>query len=176
MIAQLPDPKKNDRIQQALQQGLTLEKSYDEYVYEYAQITKLVTNCFAGKTGPVLEILQQQLNEAVAQEHFERCAILRDVYQFIQTLDQSYQHVVIKKPLSGYFGTIQTIGSYRIIILLHLVDGKVVDVLREKKRQDEFDLSGLLASAGAEFGTTLLREHHDQYALCSSPTLQKLSQ
>ena len=173
VIAQMNTPSKATLIDQAVQQGLVLEKTFEEYVEDYKEITMLVTNCFEGKTWSVLQILKQHLDEAVAKEHFKRCAILRDVYQFIQTLDQSYQHIVVKKPLSGYFGTIQAVGTYRIVILLHLVDGKVVDVLREKKRQDEFDLSGLQVSVMTEFGTTYLWEQHDHYLLFGDPALKK---
>lgn len=175
VIACLSDPKKLDRIQQATKQWRKAEKSYEEYVKDYKQITTIIRNCFEWRTKVVLDRIEQELKESIQKQHYERCAKLRDIYHFVQTLEHSYQHIVMSNPVDAYIAQIQAVGDHWVIILLHLIEGKVVDILREHKKINERELSTLQASIAQEFWTSSIKQQDDTLLLFATPSSKKIS-
>ncbi len=170
VIACLNDSKKEALVQQAQRQWRKQEKSYDAYVEEYKKIVQIVSNCFSWKTGPVLAVLEKELQSAIRHEYFERCVTLRDIYQFVQSLDQTYQHIVLKNTVSGYVGKIERVAETRVVLLVQITDGKVVDIIRTHKAADEHTLNDLAATLYAEFWctTTILQDTDKQIVATNS--------
>jgi excinuclease UvrABC nuclease subunit len=98
----MENKQKAHLLEQAMRQGWKPEKSYEAYVEEYKQITQIIRNCFEGKTKAVLTVLEEEMKNAISKEHFERCAKLRDIHQFVASLDATYQHIVLTTTASGY--------------------------------------------------------------------------
>jgi excinuclease UvrABC nuclease subunit len=78
-----------------------IDKTYEEYKTEYAHIINLITSFFAGNTKPIEQEIRRQIDEAIAKQHFERAAKLRDIYVKIDSLVEK-QRVVVEQSISGF--------------------------------------------------------------------------
>lgn len=175
VVALLHDSKKQHLVEQATRQWWLQEKTYEAYVEEYKQIIQLVSNCFEGRTWPVLKVLEKEMKESIEKQHFERCAKLRDIHQFVSSLDRTYQHIVLTNANTWYLWSIERIAEAWVVLLVQITEGKVVDIIRTHKPVAEHTGSDLAATLYAEFWcTVLLREHADTY-LVSTPSLARLS-
>lgn len=162
---------KQQLLEQAVRQWFHPEKSYEAYVQDYKQIVHAVSACFEGKTKTLLTHIKKQIEQHSQHNHFERCAKLRDVYQFIETLERSYPQIILKKPVSWYLGKLSETTHYRVIVLLHIVEGKVVDIIREKKHKDDLAADQLVLQVETEFSA-----HYDpETTLFTTPSLRTLS-
>lgn len=175
IVALLNTPAKHHLVEQAIRQWRKQEKSYAEYIDEYKRIIQLVRNCFEWKTSTVLTLLEKEIQEAITKQHFERCVKLRDIYQFVQSLDKTYQHIVLHQPVTGYICSIEHVADTRVVLLVQITDGKVVDIIRTHKLDSEHSASDLAATVYAEFGCTqkLLTEQNKE--LLITPSLHRLT-
>jgi excinuclease ABC subunit C len=167
--------KKNPLIEQAKRQWRKQEKSYEAYREEYKKIVQIVSNCFEWRTAPVLAVLEKELQSSIEQQHFERCTKLRDIYQFVQSLDRTYQHIVLKKPYTGYLAYIELIAEAWVIILLQITEGKIVDIISTHKARDEHTLNDLGATVHAEFWCTETITETPTQWFFATPSLSKIS-
>gem|GEM_PF-2961720 len=78
---------------------MVIDKKYDEYKEEYADIIKQIVAFFGGNTKPIKQTILSHINEAIAAEHFERAAKLRDIYTKIDELAER-QTVVVDQHIS----------------------------------------------------------------------------
>ena len=97
------------------------------------------------------------------------------MYAFVEHLDASYQHIVVEKAVNGYVAYIKQVAHYYVIILLHLIEGKIVDIITTHKAKTDYDLSTLEASLGSEFGTQRLIQQTDESWLFADTSCKKLS-
>lgn len=176
VIALLNDPKKQHLVEQAKRQWRKQEKSYEEYCKEYAWIVQIVKNCFEWKTKPVLDILTNEINQAIEKQHFERCTILRDMFTFVQSLDSTYQHIVLKTTATGYITHLQQCADSRVILLAQLTDGKIVDVIRTHLPVEDNTQSSILASLNWEFWCSFLLKQTDNYIIITTESCKKITQ
>ncbi len=130
---------------------LIIDQSYDDYVNEYKKIVQSVIQFFGGNTKEVRQTIQHDIQTAIAKEHFERCAILRDILSHIEQRTEK-QHVVLSPKYSGKIIRIIQTDKSRIIIMVVLYEGKMTDVIREKKLIEEWSLSQIISSIEADFG------------------------
>jgi len=175
VIALLNDPKKEVLIAQAKYQWRKQEKSYEQYVNDYKKITQIVSNCFEWRTWPVLTVLEKEMQLAISNEYFERCVTLRDIYQFVSSLDKTYQHIVLKKPLIWYIGKIELVADAWVILLIQVTEGKIVDIIRTHKTASEHTINDLAATLYAEFDCTATLEQQDTLQIVATPSLARLT-
>lgn len=147
----MENKQKAHLLEQAIRQGRRPEKSYEAYKDDYKKITQLIRNCFEGKTKAVLKALEEEMHTAISKQHFERCAKLRDIHQFVDSLDDTYQHIVLSTAASGYVGSIERVADAWVILLVQITDGKVVDIIRTHKPISEHTKNDLHATLYAEF-------------------------
>lgn len=176
IIALLNDQKKQNLVEQAKRQWRKQEKSYEEYCAEYAWIVQIVKNCFEWKTSPVLAVLTQEINQAIEKQHFERCAILRDMFTFVQSLDSTYQHIVLNSTQSWYIAHLELCAESRVILIAKITDGKIVDIIRTHLSIDDNTQSNILASLHAEFGCSIQLKQKSDYTLSTSESFKKITQ
>lgn len=127
-----------------------MEKSYEEYKQEYKRIIDTMQEFFEGNTKSILRYVEQEIIKSSAKEQFERCAQLRDTYHYIDTLSEK-QEVVFSHPVTGNVIWIEQVHSYWVVIFVKFFDGKIIDIIRERRAIDETDLDSLVAGCRAEF-------------------------
>jgi excinuclease ABC subunit C len=118
---------------------------------DYKKVIQLFSSFFKGNTKPVEKELLQQIQQAVALQHFEWAATLRDMYRQIEQIVER-QHVELPKNISGYVVSIRTIGEWNVYVLLHFYEGKLIDVVRDKVAVEEGDWYRMIAGFEAELG------------------------
>jgi excinuclease ABC subunit C len=153
IIAKMKQKHGDIYIQQAEQLGFKLEKSYEAYKDEYKAIIKTMQEFFDGNTKTILTYVEKEIMKAASKQQFERCAQLRDMYRYIETLSEK-QEVVFSRPVTGNVIHIEQIHSYWVVIFVKFFEGKIIDIIRERKLVEDGDLDSLVASCKAEFGVT----------------------
>ncbi len=143
------------RKQKAEKLWIDTTVSYDEWTQIYQEILDTMKAFFEGKTWVVLDHIKTEIEHHSVIGNFERCAKLRDTYQYIQSRDETYQHVVLEQSRSWWLGWISPMNTRSVIILLHFEDGKIIDVIREKKKGE--DQETIVAGLKAEFGCTTVK-------------------
>jgi excinuclease ABC subunit C len=133
----------------AQQLGFTLEKSYEEYKEEYKSIVKTMQEFFDGNTKSILKQVEKEIHKAASRQQFERCVQLRDMYRYIETLSEK-QEVVFSRPVTGNVIHIEQIHSYWVVIFVKFFEGKIIDIIRERKPIEEADRETLIATCKAE--------------------------
>ncbi len=175
IVAILNDPKKQSLVEQAKRQWRKQEKSYEEYFQEYKQIVSIVRQCFEWKTKPVIDVLMNEINQAIEKQHFERCAILRDMLMFVQALDTTYQHIVLQTTQSWYITHLELCAESWVCIIAQITDWKVVDLIRTHVSSEDNTANNIMASLAAEFWCTqVLKDNKNSYLITSS-TLAKIT-
>ena len=74
----------------------------------------------------------RDIDEAIQKEHFERCINLKNILQQVDTRSEK-QHVVFAPQYAGTIVSLTSLENYWIIILVKIFEGKITDVIREKK-------------------------------------------
>lgn len=153
VIAKLKTTNKNSNelISYAQQQWLIIDKTYDEYRQEYADIIKQIVAFFRGNTKPIKQTILAHINEAISSEHFERAAKLRDIYTKIDELAER-QTVVVDQHISGTIGYVQTLGWWTVFVLFKVFEGKIIDIIKYKERSDDMDMAAFIATVQKEYG------------------------
>lgn len=129
---------------------LILDKSYAEYKEEYKQIVRSIASFFEGNTKEVKQRILTDINEAIEKQHFERCINLRNILEQIDQRTEK-QHVVLAPQHTGSIIRITAINNFRVIIMIKIFEGKMTDVIREKKSKEDRSLNQMTASLEADF-------------------------
>lgn len=140
---------------------LILDKSYSEYKEEYKQIIKSISSFFEGNTKEVKNKILTDIKESIEQQHFEWCASLRDILQQIDTWTEK-QHVVLDPNYTGMIVRITSLEQYWVIIMIKIFEGKMTDVIREKKSKDERSYNQMKASLEADFWTMEIKKSNTE--------------
>lgn len=131
--------------------GIIIDKSYTEYKEEYKQIVRSISSFFEGNTREIKKKITEDIHEAIKKEHFERCASLRDILNQVDARSEK-QHVVLDPNYSGLIVRITPLQNFWVIILVKIFEGKMTDVIREKKSKEERSFNQMKASLEADFG------------------------
>ncbi len=75
---------------------------------------------------------------------------LRDILQQIDTWTEK-QHVVLDPNYTGMIVRITSLEQYWVIVMIKIFEGKMTDVIREKKSKDERSYNQMKASLEADF-------------------------
>ena len=89
------------------------------------------------------------ITESIEQQHFEWCASLRDILQQIDNWTEK-QHVVLDPNYTGMIVRITSLEQYWVIVMIKIFEGKMTDVIREKKSKDERSYNQMKASLEAD--------------------------
>jgi len=138
--------------------GIIIDKSYAEYLAEYKQIVRSISSFFEGNTREIKKKITDDIHEAIKKEHFERCARLRDILNQVDARSEK-QHVVLDPNYSGLIVRITPLQNFWVIILVKIFEGKMTDVIREKKSKEERSLNQMKASLEADFGEMNILRH-----------------
>lgn len=136
--------------------------TYEEWVEKYQTILTTMKAFFEWKTSSVLDHIRWEIKKHSEIGNFERCVQLRDTYEYIQSRDETYQHVVLEQSWSWRLWRISPLNTRYVVILLHFEEGKIIDVIREKKKWIEPET--LISWLKAEFGFTVVKKStsHDE--------------
>ena len=148
---------RNDAIRKS---WIVLDKSYEEYKREYKDIVKSITSFFEGNTKEVKNKIMNDIDEAISKEHFERCINLKTILTQIDAWTEK-QHVVLAPNYSGHIITINELKNYRVIIMIKIFEGKITDVIREKKLKDEWSLNQMKASLEIDLKEVFVMKEND---------------
>lgn len=133
----------------------------DEATERYEQFRTLLRAFFTGNTHPIEQYIIAEIELAVAQEHFERAAKLRDIYQMITGLSQQ-QQIILDQSKTGIFSLIEQQGSHWHIVVIRLYAGKIVDIITKRELLSDCDIEELMLAMTQTFGfqlTTLAQEN-----------------
>ncbi len=161
---------RNEAIQKT---WIIIDKSYAEYLAEYKQIVRSISSFFEGNTKEIKKKITDDIHEAIKKEHFERCARLRDILKQLDARSEK-QHVVLDPNYSGLIVRITPLQNFWVIILVKIFEGKMTDVIRERKSKEERSFNQMKASLESDFGemnVTLTEEGR-----CETSTLGVSSQ
>lgn len=119
----------------------------------------------------------EDIEYAIQHEHFERCIHLRDILQQIDQWTEK-QHVVFAPEYEGTVVHVTSLQSFWIIIIVKIFGGKITDVIRTKKKKDEWSINQIQSSLELDFGEELLEQQASQdgsvyYTTSSLKTLKK---
>lgn len=131
------------------------------------EYSKLITSFFKGNTKPLEKQIKSLIDEAVAREHFERAAKLRDIYWQIDDFVER-QSVELSKNASSTLLQIRTIGTWRVYVVLNFFEWRLIDVIRHHFEVEDVDEATMLASLSTEFGDFEqgeMRYHTDHFSL-----------
>ena len=150
MIAKYKDNiiARNDAIQKT---GIIIDKSYAEYLAEYKQIVRSITSFFEGNTKEIKKKITADIHESIQKQHFERCASLKNILNQVDAWTEK-QHVVLDPDYTGMIIRITTLQNFWVIVLVKIFEGKMIDVIREKKPKEERSFNQMKASLEADFG------------------------
>jgi excinuclease UvrABC nuclease subunit len=138
-----------------------------EYKEEYKQIVRSISSFFEGNTREIKKKITEDIHEAIKKEHFERCARLRDILNQVDARSEK-QHVVLDPNYSGLIVRITPLQNFWVIILVKIFEGKMTDVIREKKSKEERSFNQMKASLEADFGEMKILE--DDFVILSEAT------
>lgn len=122
---------------------------YEQAKKEYSDMIYLIEQFFRWNTKPVEKEIKKQINLAVEQQHFERAAKLRDIYLQIENLVEK-QTVVLSKDTTWYVCQIREISGRLVYSVLNFYEWKLIDVIINKKNQEDFDENSVLSSLESE--------------------------
>jgi len=145
----------NKYIQQAKQQWLIIDKSYDEYVALYKQIVKDIVAFFEGNTKPVEKRIHTEIQEAIHKENFERAAQLRDILQHVDQHTQK-QTVFVNPWLTWYVAKVVSLQNWRVFTIINVYEGKIIDVIRGKQSHTSIGWEWIQSGLEADYGKHLL--------------------
>lgn len=147
--------KNTKREEVATKNKIDMTLSYDLRREEYGNRLDAMKHFLEWDTQSMLDMIAQQITEHTALENYERCIQLRDIYTYISQRDQKYQTVVLSKQRNGVIWWISSLENYHIVVLVKFVDGKIIDVIREKSKKADKDLDQLILELETEFGMSL---------------------
>ncbi len=134
---------------------IILDKTYEGYKREYKEIVKSITSFFEWNTKEVKNKILTDIEEASEKEHFERCINLRNILTQIDQWTEK-QHVVLAPQYSGYIIAVNELNQFWVIIMIKIFEGKITDVIREKKPKDEWSLNQIKASLEVDLKETFV--------------------
>lgn len=175
----IPDPSpKNSALKniiQAQKNWFHITKTYEEYKREYKDIVKSITSFFEGNTKEVKKKILTDINEAIEKEHFEWCINLRSILQQIDQRTEK-QHVVFSPNHEGNIISITPLENFWIIIIVKIYEGKITDVIRDKKVKEEWSFNQIKASLEVDFKEDFIiqENNHEGQSLLYSPSLKIL--
>ena len=153
---------------------IVFDKSYEEYKREYKEIVKSIASFFEGNTKEVKNKILADIDEAITKEHFERCINLKNILIQIDQWTEK-QHVVLAPQYAGQIIAIHELDNYWVIIMIKIFEGKITDVIREKKPKDEWSLNQMKASLEVDLKETfIIKEVEQNNTLLYSPSLKTL--
>ena len=148
-------PKAEKIINDAKQQWLIIDKSYDAYVTLYKQIVKDIVAFFEGNTKPVEKRIHAEIQEAIEKEHFERAAQLRDILQHIDQHTQK-QSVFVNPWLTWFVAKVVSLQNRRVFTIINVYEWKIIDVIRGKQSHTSIGWEWIQSWLEAEYGKHIL--------------------
>jgi excinuclease ABC subunit C len=155
--------------------GVSSTASVDEAIERYEQCRTLLRAFFTGNTLPIEQYIRNEIDSAVAQEHFERAAKLRDIYHMITGLSQQ-QHIILDQPKTGLFALLEQSGNYWYMVVIRLYEGKIIDIITKKELLSDCDLAELTTTIQQTFGVSIHTQHLQQQHIlygCAGRTYAK---
>lgn len=128
---------------------------YETAKLEYQKIIKLITNFFNWNTKLIEKKLLDEIDTAIWKQNYERAGKMRDIYYNIQKLIET-QQVELKSLISGKFIKIENIWKFYLIIIIVFYEGKLLEIIRYHRDQDEFDIYQIVSDIIYEFGNLTL--------------------
>lgn len=124
------------------------QTTYQQY---YQQDIALINNFFHWKTDHIQELLINDINRCIQDQHFERAWKLRDIYMQINQHTQK-QTVLLDKNIDGIIASINTTDLFLMVVIIIFQKGKIIDILRFHYRQQESDENQIIQSLKLEYG------------------------
>lgn len=118
------------------------------------------------------------MEDAIAKQHFERCARLKTLLSHIDQRTER-QHVVFAPEYDGVIAVITELQAYRIVIIMRIMEGKIIDIVRKHRRQDEFSQTQIISAIEMEYQQSLSlfeKISSDGLVWYTTPKLKKLKQ
>lgn len=160
MIAKLNSDKKEQVIANAAKVWLILDKSYEEYKSEYKKIINNIKLFFEWNTKSIINEIKNKINESIKEEKFEYAAILRDIFFHISQMTEQ-QNVVLDPHLSWKIIWVTTIETHHIIVIIHVFEWKMIDIVREKYLINDRSYNQIITACENDFWTMNIYEWYN---------------
>lgn len=149
----------NTYAQEAAKYGLRIEKSREEYSHDNKAMMSYIATLFDGNPQPMIDQVRKQIDVCVYSQNFERAARLKEVYEGLEQFREK-QHVVIDQEISGRICKVQKISDRYVYVLIHLHDGRLIDVVRNKLSREDHNINAILAIINAEYAMSIIKTSH----------------
>ncbi len=161
IYAKLNDKNAAKYIAKGKAAWLAMDKSYQEYKTEYKKIMKQLISFFNGNIRSITKDIEKKLQECIANQHFEYAATLRDIYLHLEQLTER-QHVVLNPSLTGKIVRLTTINQHHVLIMVHIFEWKMIDIVREKYLVNDRSYNQIISACENDFGTMDIFEYHNE--------------
>lgn len=94
------------------------------------------------------------MDEAIEHQRFEWCIKLKTMLAHLDQWTEK-QHVVFAPEYQGIIVSITALQNYWIVIVVKIYNGKVTDIIREKKLQDERSYNQIQSSLSLDLDREL---------------------
>lgn len=118
---------------------------------------KILIDFFSGKTKPLQDEIKREIEECIVHQRFERAGQLRDVYNHMDSFTQK-QSAVLSVMVTGKVMKITQIEGWFVVAIMHLYEGKVIDLLRLKYRAVDTDIGDIISDFQSEYGENVVDE------------------
>jgi len=107
----------------------------------YTMLLSLFIDFLEGKSSAIVQYIQKEIDTAIAAQHFEWAAKLRDMLYTLQEWEQK-QDIHLPTQFSWYFATATPLAQWVLLVILKLYEGKLVDIITQIYSQDDGDWDG----------------------------------
>ncbi len=139
------------RKQLATKNWIDTDISYDTRKDTYKQRLITLKKFLEWDTQNLLDTLANQIEYFASKENFERCAELKNIYEYIKEWDIQYQSVVLDTLRDGKIGWITQIQDQYVVIIIQFTKWKIIDVIRHKKDLIWLDIEQIIIELKTEF-------------------------
>ena len=107
----------------------------------------------------MLDLVYDQIQTCIETQNFERASRLKEVYQWLEQFREK-QSVVLDVNVTGWIYKLVKINDRYVYVLVHLNQGRLVDLIRNKLSLDDTSLNEILALFESDYGSMHLTTAH----------------
>jgi len=153
--------------EKAKKMGIDTTLSKKERIELYQSRMKLLKKLLEGNTRAVLKKLEEDITYHVSKENYERCAQLKDIYEYILSREEKSQTIVMNRSRNGRYTTVTHLEQYHIIVSLKVFEWRIVDVITEQYSDEEKTWESIVINLKIEFGVEVIEENKESSILVS---------
>ena len=119
----------------------------------YQHIITNISNFFNWQTTLLKDKIYEDIQSCIEVQNFERASFLKEIYTNIDAFTYN-QHVILPSFVICYFCYITLFNDWFVIVIVKINKGKIVDIIRTKKKNEDNSLGSITILIEQEFKNT----------------------